>query len=146
MTVIPVDGQFLTLTAGLYADNLRLTEGRGGRSGGRRLFARVDLSDDRSFLSSRFCDLVDLAPSLSSHRRYGTGQGWIWIGLEQSACAIHVILDRLPVSVDLILGRCALELMTDAANAAATAPGAAEPANNIIDLKTARWARRALAD
>jgi len=146
MKLIPVDGQYLTLAAGRCTGNLWLTAWRGSRRAGRPLFARVDLSDDRSFLANRYRGLVELMPDLSIPRRSGAGQGSIRIGVEQSACEIHVVLAPLPVSIDLILGRCALELMEDAVRSAAITPGAVDPANNVVDLTLARVARRALAD
>ncbi|WP_189048836.1 hypothetical protein [Aliidongia dinghuensis] len=133
----PTDGQFLTLAASRFATAGHRTDG-----GVRKLYARVDLSDDRSFLSSNHRDLVDIVPGLSIHRD-AAGQGWVWIGANQSCCEIHVVLERLPPSIDLILGRCALELIQAAADDGRS-PGLAavdEPGGNVIDLDAAREAR-----
>ena len=150
--MLPVDGQYLMLMAEPGAGSRRLL-GLGRRHAGRQLFARVDLSDDRSFVSSRYRGLVALAPKPSNYLWEGTRQGWIRIGLEQWACEIHVVLDCLSPSIDLILGRCALDLVAAAGAAFALDRGTldggrldrADPANNVVDLKTALYRRCALA-
>lgn len=137
------DGQFLMLIAGRFAAARRTDVS------GRMLSARVDLSDDRSFLSIRHRDLVDLVPDLAIDRRAAMGQGWIWVGAEQTSCEIHVVLGDLPSAIDLVLGRCALELIdlagTDGAYSnpqrRGRAPEIGDGACNVIDLDAAREAR-----
>lgn len=140
------DGQFLMLIAGRFAAARRTDVS------GRMLSARVDLSDDRSFLSIRHRDLVDLVPDLAIGRGAAMGQGWIWVGAEQTSCEIHVVLGDLPSAIDLVLGRCALELI-DIAGAGgpysdrerrSLAPETGDRAGNVIDLDAARDARSSL--
>lgn len=142
------DGQFLMLTARRFAAARRTDVS------GRTLCAQVDLSDDRSFLSIRHRDLVDLVPDLSIARSEAAGQGWIWVGGEQTSCEIHVVLEALPSALDLILGRCALELIDVAADDGVLPgracpirpPDVGDPVGNVIDLGAARDARSGLDD
>ncbi len=141
----PTDGQFVTLTAGQFAAAVRRPDGAH-----RKLLARVDLSDDRSFLSERHRDLVDMVPGLSVRRGELAGQGWIWVATDQSSCEIHIVLARLPASIDLMLGRCALELIDSASGTGACVrvdgPRMADHPGNVIDLDAVRGTRSSLAD
>lgn len=72
--------------------------------------ARVDLSDDRSFLSEAHRDLVDMLPNLSVHPDQTPDQGWIRIGIDGIEIELHVLLRALPPATDLVLGVCAADL------------------------------------
>jgi hypothetical protein len=136
----PTDGQFVTLRVGQFAAAVRRSD-----DAGRKLLARVDLSDDRSFLSERHRDLVDMVAGLSVRRGEMAGQGWVWIAADHSVCEIHVVLARLPPSIDLMLGRCALELVgaaaVDGARPDLDGRHMADCAGNVIDLEAVREAR-----
>jgi hypothetical protein len=98
------DGTILTVTIGAI-----------GRPATRTLSARVDLTDDRSFLSDAHRDLVDALPTLSIHPGQPAGQGRIRVGVGAAACEIHVVLKPLPLPTGLVLGQCAAELLSAAA-------------------------------
>ena len=81
---------------------------------GRIATARLDLTDDRSFLSDAHRDLVETLPNLSIHPEQPPGQGWIRVGAGGVSCELHVLLRALPPSIDLILGQCAAERLSTA--------------------------------
>ena len=90
--------------------------GARGASLTRIVSARVDLTDDRSFLDERHRDLVETLPNLSGDPDHAPAQGWIQAGTGAGSCELHVLLRSLPPGVDLVLGRCAVELLSAAAS------------------------------
>jgi len=83
----------------------------GGGGGARIGTAQVDLTDDRSYLSEAHRDLVEMLPNLSVNPDQLPDQGWIRVGAGDGACELHVLLRPLPPKSDLVLGRCAVELL-----------------------------------
>jgi hypothetical protein len=102
------DGTILTATIGAI-----------GRPATRTLSARLDLTDDRSYLSDAHRDLVDMLPNLSIHPGQPASHGWIRVGVGAAACEIHVVLQTAPPAAELVLGLCAVELLTAATGDAA---------------------------
>jgi hypothetical protein len=91
--------------------------------------AVLDLTDDRTFLSERHRDLVEMLPNLSIHAEQAPTQGWIRVGVGGASCELHVLLRPLPLGTDLVLGRCATELLAAAAVRLMERDGAAEKRN-----------------
>lgn len=102
---------------------LTVTIGRVGRTVVRTLSARFDLTDDRSFLSDAHRDLVDALPNLSIHPGQPAAQGWIRVGIGAAAREIHVVLKPLPPPTGLVLGQCAAEMLSAAADDIAAPDG-----------------------
>lgn len=99
------DGTVLTVTIGPVASPVA-----------RTLSARFDLTDDRSFLSEAHRDFVDALPNLSIHPGLPAAQGWIRVGIGAAARELHVVLKPLPPPIGLVLGQCAAELLSAAAD------------------------------
>ncbi len=98
-----------------WTDGATVTVVIGMRGAGftRIVSARLDLADDRSFLADRHRDLVETLPNLSIHPGQPPNQGWISVGVGGGgATELHVLLQPLAASVDLILGRCAVEILS----------------------------------
>jgi len=96
-----------------WTDGAVLTVVIGAPGGGitRIASARLDLTDDRSFLAAAHRDLVEMLPNLSIHPEQPPGQGWIRVGVGGASCELHVLLRPLPPGTDLVLGQCAKELL-----------------------------------
>lgn len=99
-----------------WTDGAVLTVAIGPLGGGitRIASARLELTDDRSFLAEAHRDLVEMLPNLSIYPDQPPGQGWIWAGVGGASCELHVLLCPLPPGTDLVLGQCAKELLAAA--------------------------------